>query len=33
MRDIKVISKTMGPLKTAKGHQIKKKERKKNEKG
>ena len=34
MRDIKVISKTMVPLKTAKGHQIKiKKERKKNEKG
>ena len=33
MRDIKVISKTMVPLKTGKGHKIKKKKRKKNEKG
>ena len=34
MRDIKVISKTMVPLKTEKGHQItKRKKRKKNEKG
>ena len=33
MRDIKVISKTMGPLKTAKGHQIKKKREKEKRKG
>ena len=33
MRDIKVISKTMVPLKTEKGHQIKKKRRNKNKKG
>ena len=31
MRDIKVISKTMVPLKTGKGHQIKKKTEKKRE--
>ena len=33
MRDIKVISKTMGPLKTTKGHQIKKKREKEKRKG
>ena len=33
MRNIKVISKTMVPLKTAKGHQIKKKEENEKRKG